>query len=159
MRLLAQKFTKIGIIAFSILIASAVTPVQAQPSNDAVPAAIRGAVQQAVERYFRAADAGDPQAVRDAFLPNARVEGVIGGKFTSWTIDEFATQNFRGKPSNTDQTMRRTIEWLDVSGPAAVVRVKVDAGASSEYWDYFILFQIDGRWKISKKLFANPAKS
>ena len=114
------------------------------------------AVRAAVEAYFRAADSGEADRVRSTFLPNARVEGVLGGKFVSWTADNFATRNFRGQPPDYAATVQRSFEWLDVSGPAAIARVKVTIDPANVYFDYFSLFKVDGQWKIGLKAFANP---
>ncbi len=114
-------------------------------------------VRAAVERYFKAADSANADAVRSVFWPSGRVEGVGGGKFLSWSADEFATRNFRGQP-NTNQEINRTIEWLDVSGTGAVARVKVQIDKTKTYWDYFILHKINGDWKIGLKAFANPER-
>jgi Putative lumazine-binding len=96
--------------------------------------------------------------VRSAFWPNARVEGVRGGKFLSWSADEFATRNSRGQP-RTGADLARSIEWLDVSGTGAVARVKVTIGPQNTYWDYFVLHKLSGQWKIGLKAFANPERS
>lgn len=129
----------------------------------AIPAKIASTEAQvgarrAVERYFAAADSGDPHTVRDAFWSSGRVEGVLGGKFVSWTAEEFATRNFRGQPPANTAAITRTVEWLDISGPGAVARVKVNIAPDAEYWDYFILFEVDSVWKIGLKAFANPSK-
>jgi Putative lumazine-binding len=133
----------------------AVVPAQAAPT--ATVATDADAVRTAVERYFQAADSGRADAVRSAFWPNARVEGVGGGKFLSWSADEFATRNFRGQP-RTGTDLARSIEWLDVSGTGAVARVKVTIGPQNTYWDYFVLHKLSGEWKIGLKAFANPER-
>jgi ketosteroid isomerase-like protein len=113
------------------------------------------AARQAVEAYFRAADSGNADAVRNVFHPDGRVEGMLGGKFVSWTADEFADRNFKGKPPAYASTIRRKIEWLDRSGSSAIVRVTIETGPDNRYTDYFVLLKIEGRWKISRKVFAN----
>ncbi|OYQ37875.1 hypothetical protein CHU93_00300 [Sandarakinorhabdus cyanobacteriorum] len=132
--------------------------IRSRPSMDhnATASMQTAAAKHAVERYFQAADSGSAEAVRNAFLPNGRVEGVLGGKIVSWTAAEFAERNFRGSPPANVEAIRRTIEWLDVSGPGAVARVRVNIGANAVYWDYFILFNVSGEWKIGLKAFANP---
>lgn len=115
----------------------------------------RAAALAAVGRYFEAADSGSAEAVRRVFWPTGRVEGVGGGRFLSWSAEEFATRHFRGQPRFNKDTVR-TIEWLDVSGTGAVARVKVSIGASDMYWDYFVLHKLGGEWKVGLKAFANP---
>lgn len=114
------------------------------------------AAREAVEAYFRAADSGRADSVRNVFHPAGRVEGVQRGTFVSWSADEFATRNFKGEPPASAATIQRTIEWLDLSGPGAVARVTIKIGADNTYTDYFILFKVDGAWKVGLKAFANP---
>lgn len=139
------------------LMTMSVTDVVAQPlAASAVVAPEEGAaVRIAVEAYFQAADSGSADKVRSVFWPTGRVEGVSQGRFLSWSADEFATRHFRGQP-RTGTDMTRTIEWSDVSGTGAVVRVKVSVGPAATYWDYFILHKVGGQWKIGVKAFANP---
>lgn len=153
-------------ILFAFFLASSCPAAIAQPQSSTQAPAGRGvdspeflAARQAVERYFRAADSGDPQLVKDAFSPHGRVEGVLGGRMVSWTANEFADDNFRGKQPENAAAIKRTIEWLDVSGPGAVARVKIDIEPNRQYFDYFILFKTSGEWKIGLKAFANPPAS
>lgn len=131
--------------------AASAQPLASSPASDPE----RAAALAAVSRYFEAADSGSADAVRSAFWPTGRVEGVGGGRFLSWTADDFATLHFRGQP-NTRTDIARAVEWLDVSGTGAVARVKVSIGANSTYWDYFVLHKLGGEWKIGLKAFANP---
>jgi hypothetical protein len=142
-------------IGLALPLVGAVASAQTPPSLSS--AADAGAARAAVERYFEAADSGSADAVRSAFWPSARVEGVGRGKFLSWSADEFATRNFRGQP-RTGTDLVCSIEWLDVSGTGAVARVKVTLGSQSTYWDYFVLHKVSGEWKIGLKAFANPEK-
>ena len=147
-------------LAVMLMLPLAMASAQAQLTPTAtttVSAADRGPALAAVERYFQAADSGSADAVRSVFWPTGRVEGVGGGRFLSWTADEFATRNFRGQP-NLRKDLTRTIEWLDVSGTGAVARVKVSIGADTTYWDYFVLHKLGGEWKIGLKAFANPER-
>lgn len=147
-----------SLLAFVAMLMLPASPAGAQPPAGAPDTAQeRTKALAAVERYFDAADSGSPEGVRSAFWPTGRVEGVGGGRFLSWTADEFATRNFRGQP-NTLKDMARTIEWMDISGTGAVARVKINIGADDTYWDYFVLHKLQGEWKIGLKAFANPER-
>jgi hypothetical protein len=127
-----------------------------QPS--ASPAtAETAAVRQAVENYFRAADSGSPDAVRNTFHATGRMEGVVSGKIRSMTADEFAKRSFNGTPYADAYKLKRNIEWINVSGPGAVAYVVTKLEPATTYYDYFIMFKADGEWKIGLKAFANPA--
>ena len=111
--------------------------------------------RQAVENYFRAADSGDPEKVRNTFLPSGRFEGVGEGKLISMSAEEFAAKNFTGQPPGYVNNVNRTTEWVNVSGPVAIARVKVEIGAAA-YFDHFILYRVNGAWKIGVKASASP---
>jgi hypothetical protein len=113
------------------------------------------AARETIEAYFRAADSANADSVRGVFLPAGRIEGVLGGAFVSWTAEDFAKRNFNGELPTNAAKIQRTIEWLDVSGPGAVARVTIKTGPNSIYTDYFILFKVDGEWKVGLKAFAN----
>jgi hypothetical protein len=121
------------------------------PASDPAMPEARGAV----ERYFNAADSGDPQAVRNTFWPDGRISGAINGQVVSWSAEDFANRNFKGTPSNSTDVVRM-IEWIDVSGAGAVARVKVTLPGDRQYRDYFTLIRSNGVWKIGLKAFANP---
>jgi hypothetical protein len=146
-------------LAAALMLPLAFSSARAQsPHGGSVTSTTESApVLEAVQRYFLAADSGNADAVRGAFWPSGRVEGVGNGRFLSWTADDFATRNFRGQP-NTSRELTRTIEWLDISGTGAVARVKVSIGADTTYWDYFVLHKLGGEWKIGLKAFANPER-
>ena len=112
--------------------------------------------RQAVEEYFRAADSGKAENVRDVFWPSGRFEGVSKGTLISMSGEEFATKNFKGQPPSYINNVKRTIEWVNVSGPAGVARVKIEIGTTAVYFDYFILYRVNGVWKVGLKAFANP---
>lgn len=126
-----------------------------QSSPPMSPVDVSGA-RQAVEEYFRAVDSGKAENVRDTFWPSGRFEGVSKGTLISMSGEEFATKNFKGQPPSYVNNVKRTIEWINVSGPAGVARVKIEIGTTTVYFDYFILYRVNGVWKIGLKAFANP---
>ena len=110
-------------------------------------------VRGAVNRYFRGHATGDPAEMRKAFLLTAHIEGVRDGKFTSWTVDEYCSR-FRGQPAADEASRTRTIDSVDVSGSAAMVRATLVHGAVT-FTDYFVLLKVDGEWKIANKVYAS----
>ncbi len=150
---LLQRGMRLATLMYLLLFVSIAS---AQPESAATTNPDLAAAREAVEAYFRAADSGLADNVRDVFLPTGRIEGVQSNAFVSWSADEFATRNFKGKPPASASIIQRTIEWLDLSGPGAVARVTIKIGADNTYTDYFILFKVDGAWKVGLKAFANP---
>ncbi len=94
--------------------------------------------------------------MRSTFSLTARIEGASAGKLLSWTVDESATRNFKGAPSANVSKIKRTIEWIHVSGLGAVARVVINIEPTAKYYDYFVMYKIDSEWKIGVKAFANP---
>ena len=114
-------------------------------------------VRAAVNQYFKGHATGNPAEMRKAFLPTAHIEGLREGKFVSWTADEYSSR-FSGKPAADEASRTRTIDSVNVSGTAAIVRATLVHGATT-FTDYFVLLKVDGEWKIANKVYsAAPTK-
>jgi hypothetical protein len=95
--------------------------------------------------------------LRGAGLPSARIEGIRNGTFTSWTADEYSSR-FTGKPAADEAARKRTIDTVDVSGDAAMVRATLVHGPTT-FTDYFVLLESGGEWKIANKVYSSrPTK-
>ena len=110
------------------------------------------AVRAPIEEYLKGHATGDASHMRNAFLPTAHIEGIRGGKFTSWTLDEYCA-GFKGAPAADESTRRRTIDDVHVSGTAATARATLVHGATT-FTDYFVLLKVDGEWKIANKVYS-----
>ncbi|MEH6419923.1 nuclear transport factor 2 family protein [Pseudomonas sp. CGJS7] len=119
-------------------------------------AAAATAIRATIGQYFQGHASGDPAVLRKAFLPSAHIEGMREGKFTSWTLEEYASR-FSGKPAADESTRVRTVDSIDVSGSAAMAKATLDHGATV-FTDYFVLLQVDGEWKIANKVYAARKK-
>lgn len=126
----------------------------------AIPASAQSpeaGVRAAIEQYFKGHATADGAEMRKAFLPTAHVEGIRQGKFTSWTIDQYAS-GFQGKPVADEAARKRTIDSVSVSGTAAIATATLVHGATT-FTDYFVLLQVDGEWKIANKVYsARPTR-
>lgn len=128
------------------------TPQAAQTQSSADQEGVRAAVNA----YLRGHATGDPAHFREAFLPTAHIEGVRGGKFTSWTVDEYCAL-FKGVPAADEATRTRTIDSIDISGGAAMAKATLNHGATV-FTDYLVLLKLDGVWKIANKVYAGRPK-
>lgn len=108
-------------------------------------------VRAALESYLRGHATGDPEFMRNAFLPAARIDGLREGKFTSWSLEEYCAL-FTGTPAADEATRRRQIDAIDISGTAASARITLVHGAVT-FTDYFVLLEVDGVWKIASKVY------
>jgi hypothetical protein len=132
-----------------LLVSSLPAGAQASPDDKAVRAVI--------QQYFRGHATGDPNEMRKAFSPTAHVEGIRDGQFVSWTAAEYSSR-FAGKPAADEQTRKRTIDYVNVSGPAAIASATLVHGATT-FTDYFVLLKHNTEWKIANKVYSmRPTK-
>lgn len=108
-------------------------------------------VRAALESYLRGHATGDPEFMRNAFLPAARIEGIREGRFTSWTLEEYCAL-FPGTPAAGEATRRRQIDAIDRSGTSASAKATLFHGDVT-FTDYFVLLEVDGVWKIASKVY------
>ena len=109
------------------------------------------AVRRVITTYFRGHATGIADTMRAAFLPSAHIEGIRNGTFTSWTVDQYVG-GFRGQPAADEASRVRTIDDVDISGGAAMVKATLKHG-STTFTDYFVLLKVDGQWKIANKVY------
>lgn len=121
-------------------------PALAQSSDEA-------AVRAVINQYFKGHATGSGEEMRKAFLPTAHIEGNRGGRFVSWTVDEYV-KNFGGSPAADEASRKRTIDSVDVSGTAAMARATLVHGRTT-FVDYFVLLEVDGEWKIANKVYSS----
>ena len=115
------------------------------------------AVRAVIAQYFRGHATADPAEMRKAFLPTAHIEGNREGKFVSWTAEEYSSR-FSGKPAADEASRKRTIDSVDISGTATIVKATLIHGATT-FTDYFVLLKVDGAWKIANKVYSSrPTK-
>jgi hypothetical protein len=108
-------------------------------------------VRAVIDTYFQGHARSDSASMRAAFLPSAHIEGIRNGAFHSWTAGEYAG-NFRGRPAADEAARKRTIDVVDITGTAAMVKATLVHGATT-FTDYFVLLKVDGEWKIANKVY------
>lgn len=115
------------------------------------------AVRQAIEHYFRGHATGDGQHFRKVFHPEAKLFWMRDGKFTQRTSEEYIA-GAPGKPAPDEAQRKRSIEKIDITGNAAVVKVLLDY-PSARLTDYMSMLKMDGEWKIVNKTFVSEPKT
>lgn len=114
-------------------------------------------VRLVIEQYFRGHSTASADEMRKAFMPTAHIEGIRSGTFVSWTVEEYCA-NFKGKPAADEAARKRTIDSVDVSGSAAMVKATLVHGATT-FTDYFVLLKDNGEWRIANKVYSSrPTK-
>ncbi|WP_406059101.1 nuclear transport factor 2 family protein [Streptomyces sp. NBC_01077] len=133
------------------------TPVD--PTADIAVAATVPAVEDAVleplRAYVRGHATGDPVHFRDAFLPTAHIEGIRGGAFVSWPLDEYCGL-FQGRPAPDEPTRSRRVDAVDVQGTIATATMTLWHGADT-FTDTFLLVRVDDGWRIANKAYHRHA--
>ncbi|HEY0158717.1 MAG TPA: nuclear transport factor 2 family protein [Thermoanaerobaculia bacterium] len=122
------------------------------PSAGAEDAAVRAAI----EHYFRGHATGDGAHFRNVFHPESKLFFIRDGKLTLWTSEEYIGRA-TGKPAPDEAERKRVIDWIDVTGDAAVVKLRLVYPAVT-FTDYMSLLKIDGEWKIVNKTFHGARK-
>ena len=109
-----------------------------------------------LEDYFKAHATGNPEFIRKAFLPEARVMAYRDGKLLNISSEEFASR-FNGKPAADESQRQRRIESLDISGNSAIAKLVLDY-PDVKFTDYMSLLKVNGEWKIASKVFYGEPK-
>ena len=130
-----------------------VTPLMAEgPSAGAEDAAVRAAI----EHYFQGHATGDGAHFRKVFHPESKLVFVREGKYAQRTSEEYIS-GASGKPAADEAERKRAIDWIDVTGDTAVVKLTLTYPAVT-FTDYMALLKIDGEWKIVNKMFHAARK-
>ena len=144
-------FMPIRSLLFITLFTLALAPTASAQTSD------EQAVRRTIDQYFRGHATASADEMRKAFLPTAHIEGIRSGKFVSWTVEDYCA-NFKGKPAADEASRKRTIDSVNISGSAAMVRATLVHGATT-FTDYFVLLKVDGEWKIANKVYSSaPTK-
>lgn len=109
-----------------------------------------GEIVDALRPYLDAARNGTTAGLRASFEDSARIFGWIDGQLLCLDPDAFVgwvAQN-GGSPD-----IRRRIVSLDISGPAAAVRIEFENWLGFRFTDFFVLNQSRGVWRITSKVY------
>ena len=109
------------------------------------------AIRAAIENYFRAHATGDGTYIAKVFHPELRMMFVRDNAFMMRTRDEYIS-GFSGKPAEDEAQRKRSIEMIDITGNAAVAKIKLDYPKTT-LTDYFSLLKVEGEWKVVNKIF------
>ena len=110
-----------------------------------------------LENYMKAHATGDPDYIRKAFFPEAKIMAFRDGKLLNLSVEEFASR-FDGKPAADESQRKRHIDSLNITGNAGVARIVLDYPQATLI-DYMSLLKVDGEWKIVNKVFNAEPKT
>jgi hypothetical protein len=104
-----------------------------------------------LENYINAHATGNPDYIRKAFFPDAKIMAFRDGRLLNLSVEEFASR-FSGKPAADESQRKRRNDSLDITGNAGIARIVLDY-PDATLTDYMSLLKVDGEWKIVNKVF------
>jgi hypothetical protein len=108
-----------------------------------------------MQRYIDGARDGDVGKLKEAFHPDARMFGSLGGQRLDAPIGEFFAMA-DGQPADTDGSYQGRITAVEqVLDAASVIVEEHGYWGTVSFTDYFALSRINGEWKIVNKTFAH----
>ena len=111
-------------------------------------------IQKTIQTYFDCMYESDPDKVRRAFHPNARITGYINGRLQEMTVPTFADMVAGQQPSAKEKGEAIQLETvsLDIAGDTAIARVR-DGYIGLIFLDTLSFLKTEGEWVIYNKLF------
>jgi hypothetical protein len=111
-------------------------------------------IRATIQTYFDSLYESNPDKVRAAFHPSARITGYLEDGLHEMPTDEFAqfVAGQRPSPRENGETLRTDILSIEVAGQTAAARVRDDY-LGLTFLDTLSLLKTDGRWRIYNKLF------
>ena len=108
--------------------------------------------QRAIHRYFRGHETGDPEVMRRAFHPHARLQWRKEGALEVTGLDTYLTW-LPGKPATDEDRRVREVTHLHESGGVAVAEVVLDY-PDVRFVDYLTMVSSESGWQITNKAFV-----
>jgi hypothetical protein len=115
----------------------------------------RDAITATIRLYIDGSSTGDVSKLEEAFHPDARMFGSLGGQRVDIPIRELFGM-VEAKPMNVDGSYEATVTSIDQVDDAAIARLEeTGCWGNVSFVDFFSLARIDGSWKIVNKTFAH----
>lgn len=113
------------------------------------------AINRVLKLYMDGSAQGDGAKLREAFHPDSRMFGSLGGHRIDIPIETFFELAAKG-PADVNCSYRARVESVARVGDAAVATLVEDGfWGRVSFVDFFSLAKIDGRWWIVNKTFAH----
>jgi Putative lumazine-binding len=112
-------------------------------------------VAGAVQLYIEGVAKGDSAKLEQAFHPDARMYGSVGGQRFDIPIREMIGMS-ASQPADTNGSYRASIRSVENEGDAAIAVLEEEGfWGTMSFVDFFSLAKMDGEWKIVNKTFAH----
>jgi hypothetical protein len=113
-------------------------------------------ITRAVDLYVEGVRDGDVDKLREAFHPDARMWGSLGGQRIDIPIAEMIAM-FDGKPADVDGSYRAEVTAIEQNEDvASAVLAEEGFWGTVSFVDFFALARIDDEWKIVNTTFVHP---
>jgi len=113
------------------------------------------AIVKVLKLYMDGSARGEADKLKEAFHPDARMFGSLGGKRLDVPIQALFEMTAE-RPADTDGAYRGRVVSVTQVGDAAMAAVAEDGfWGRVSFVDFFNLAKIDGRWWIVNKTFAH----
>lgn len=143
--------------AGALLIAGTGLPFAVAPSRMTEDEA---AVREALQHYLNGHATGKADEFRAAMHPDGTMYFMREGQFTRVSLADYIARAAAGsgQPAPDEAKRRRRIEFVDITGNAAVAKLVLDY-PDVKLTDYMELLKIDGKWQIVAKSFYADRKT
>jgi len=112
-------------------------------------------ITAAVDLYVQGVGEGDAEKLREAFHPEARMWGSLGGQRVDIPIAEMIAM-FDGKPADVEGSYRAEVTAVEQTEDiATAVLAEEGFWGTASFIDVFSLARIDDSWKIVNKSFVH----
>ena len=116
------------------------------------------AVRETLQHYLNGHATGKADEFRVAMNPDGTMYFVRDGQFARMSLaDYIARAAGSGQPAPDEARRKRRIEFVDITGNAAVGKVVLEY-PDVTLTDYMELLKIDGKWQIVAKSFHADRK-
>lgn len=115
------------------------------------------AVRAAIENYMQGHATGKGEFFSKVFHSDSKLFWVRDGQLMQRTSADYIA-GASGRPAGDEAQRKRSIESIDITGNAAVVKVVLDY-PNARLTDYMSMLKINGEWKIVNKTFTSEPKS
>jgi hypothetical protein len=112
------------------------------------------AISTVVADYFQGAFDANASQLGQAFHPDAKITGLINGKYVEIDVNAFIDRATTAKANNKNQKFDKKITSIDIHTDMAMVKARVLVD-DVYFTDFLTLLKIDNCWVIRQKSFTN----
>lgn len=113
-------------------------------------------VRAALEHYLQGHATGLGAHFAQAFHPEAKLFWVQDDTLGQRTSAEYIA-GASGRPAADEGQRKRSIEWIDITGNAAMAKIVLDY-PRVKFTDYMSLLKVDDEWRIVNKTYLREPK-